>query len=111
MKGYQVTFFTEQSRMRDHQPLHEWLLHLGQSLGIQGGTSMVCAEGRGRSSKLHLAHFFSLSDQPIEVTMAMTEEQVTALFERLEKERVDVFYVKSLIEFGTVGTTGGGSRH
>lgn len=104
MKGYQVTFFTEQSHRHGHQPLHEWLLQLGKSLGIKGGTSMVCAEGFGRSGKLHLAHLFSLRDQPIEVTMAMTEDQVQALFARLEQDKVDVFYVKSPVEYGTVGT-------
>lgn len=104
MKGYQVTFFTDQRHTHGHEPLHEWLLHLAKSIGIKGGTSMVCAEGVGRSGKLHLAHFFSLRDQPIEVTMAMSEEQVSTLFSRLQQEQVDVFYVKSVVEYGTVGS-------
>ncbi len=104
MNGFQVTFFTEQDRRYGHQPLHEWLLQLGKSIGISGGTIMSGAEGFGRSGKLHFAHFFRLADQPVEVTMAMTEEQVRALFARIEQEKIDLFYVKSPVEFGTVGS-------
>jgi PII-like signaling protein len=107
MKGYQVTFFTEQNHRYGHQVLHEWLLYLARSMGIQGATCVIGAEGFGRSGKMHLAHFFSLAEQPVEVTMAMSEEQTQALFERLNQEAVDIFYVKSTVEYGTVGTAPG----
>lgn len=103
MNGFQITFFTEQSRKHGHQPLHGWLLQVAKSLGIEGGTSIVGAEGQGRSGHLHVAHLFSLGEQPVEVTMAMSEEQVGLLFARLEQEKINIFYVKSPVEYGIVG--------
>lgn len=103
MNGYQVTFFTEQSRRHGHTPMHEWLMQLARSLGIRGSTAVLGAEGFGRRGHFHSAFFFELADQPVEVTLATTTEQVDALFERLEREQVDLFYVKTPVEFGTVG--------
>ncbi|MBS0447436.1 MAG: DUF190 domain-containing protein [Proteobacteria bacterium] len=103
MNGYQVSFFFEQDRRHDGAAMHEWLLRTARSLGIEGGTLLPASEGYGRAGRLHSAHFVELGDQPVEFTMAMTTERATALFELLERERVDLFYVKTAIEFGRVG--------
>lgn len=103
MKGFQVTFFTQQDRRHGRTQMHEWLLAEAKALGIRGSTVLVAAEGIDHAGRRHSAHFFELADQPIEVTMAMTEDQATALFARLEAEKANVFYVKALVEFGTVG--------
>jgi hypothetical protein len=52
---------------------------------------------------MHSAHFFELSDQPVEVLVAVTSEQSTRLFERLRAEKVHLFYVKTPVEFGVLG--------
>ncbi len=105
MKGYQLTFFTQQDRQHNHQPLGEWLLRSAKKLGIGGATMTVAAEGFGRDRKLHAAHFFELADQPVEVTMAVSEQQAERVFEHLRQEGVQVFYVKTPIEFGVTGET------
>jgi PII-like signaling protein len=108
MKGFQVTFFTEQGRRRGHTPIHEWLKEVGKSLGITGITTAMGVEGIGRDGKLHSAHFIELADQPIEITMAMTEAQCEALFGRLEQEKSNLFYVKTAVEFGVLGDAASG---
>ena len=105
MNGYQVTFFTERNQRQGGQQKHEWLLDLAMSLGIGGGTVIDCAEGSGRSGKMHMVHLFSLRDQPMEVTMAMTEAQLDALFARLEAEKANMFYLKAACEFGKAGAS------
>lgn len=60
-------------------------------------------EGFGHTGRLHSAHFFELADQPIEVRLALTEEESARLFERLEDEDIALFYIKTPIEFGTLG--------
>ncbi len=107
MKGFQITFFTQQDRRHGHLPMFEWLMQEAKALGIRGSTVVTAAEGYGHSGRRHSAHFFELADQPVEVTMAMTEDQAMALFERLEHEKANVFYVKAPVEFGTVGADGG----
>jgi PII-like signaling protein len=106
MQGFQVTFFTEQGRRHGRQQIQEWLMALGKSLGIKGITTVVGVEGIGRDGKLHSAHFFELAEQPVEVTMIVTQPQAAALFEQLEQEHADLFYVKMPVEFGVVGQTG-----
>lgn len=103
MKGYQLTFFTQQDRQHNHQPLGEWLLQAAMKLGIGGATLMAATEGFGHDRKLHFAHFFELADQPVEVTMAVNEQQAERMFEHLKQEGVKVFYIKTPIEFGMVG--------
>lgn len=103
MHGFQITFYTQQDRRHGKQPLGEWLLETARTLGVRGATLTVGSEGFGQDHKLHSARFFELTDQPIEVTMAVTADEAERLFARLREEGVRVFYVKTPIEFGTTG--------
>ena len=103
MKGYQLTFFTQQDRKHNHIPLGEWLVQAVQNLGISGATLIAATEGFGHDRKLHSAHFFDLTDQPIEVTMAVTEQEAERIFVHLKQEGINVFYVKTPVEFGLTG--------
>jgi uncharacterized protein len=103
MRGYQITFFTQQDRHHRGKPLSEWLLLAARDLGLRGGTIMAGSEGYGAHKRLHAARFFELADQPQEVVMVVTEEEAERLFALLEKEGVHLFYVKAAVEFGTLG--------
>lgn len=103
MKGYQITFFTQQDRRHHHKPLAEWLLLTARDMGLRGATIVAGSEGYGHHGRIHAAHFFELADQPQEVQMVVTEEEGARLFELLEKEGVSLFYVKTAVEFGTLG--------
>ncbi len=83
MKGYQITFFTQQDRKHKSMALAEWLIHLAKELGLRGATLVNATEGFGHSGKIHSAHFFELADQPQAVIMTATEQQATSLFARL----------------------------
>jgi PII-like signaling protein len=103
MKGYQITFFTQQDRKHKSMALGEWLIQLAKELGLRGATLVNAIEGFGQSGKIHSAHFFELADQPQAVMMMVTEEQASRLFARLEIEEPSLFYVKAPVEFGVVG--------
>lgn len=100
MQGFQLTFFTQQDRRHGHTPMAEWLLLEAKKLGLNGGTLMGAGEGFGHDGKLHSVHFFELADQPLEVTFAVSAADADRLFARLREEKVNVFYVKTPIEFG-----------
>ncbi len=100
MQGYQLTFFTQQDRRDGNKPIGEWLMDQARALGIRGATLIAASEGFGHQGKLHSAHFFELADQPIEVTMAVTEDEAERFFARLREEGVNLFYIKVPIEFG-----------
>ena len=100
MQGHQLTFFTQQDRKHGHLPLGEWLVQEARDLGMGGATLITASEGFGHSGRLHSANFFELADQPIEVTMALSESDTARFFQRLREEKINVFYIKTPIEFG-----------
>jgi PII-like signaling protein len=103
MNGFQISFFTQQNRRHQGKPLADWLLHLAQEMKLRGATIIAGTEGFGHHGRIHSAHFFDLSDQPLEVLIAATAEESERLFARLRAEQVQLFYVKSAVEFGTLG--------
>lgn len=103
MQGSQLTFFTQQDRNHRGRSLAKWLLEEARNMGIGGATLIPAAEGFGHDRKLRSTHFFELTDQPLEVTMAVSEADAERLFVRLKEEGVNIFYVKTPIEFGMTG--------
>lgn len=106
MNGYQLTFFTQQDKRHHGKALAEWLVQLAREMGLRGATLIPCGEGFGHHGRIHSAHFFELTDQPLEVMMAVTQEEADRLFDRLKAEGVHLFYVKTPVEFGTLGEQG-----
>jgi len=103
MNGYQITFFTQQDRRHHGRPLADWLVRLAKEMDLHGATLIPASEGFGHHGRIHSAHFFELADQPLEVLMAVTADEAERLFERLKAEGVQLFYVKTPVEFGTLG--------
>jgi PII-like signaling protein len=103
MQGYQLEFFMEQNKRHGHQTLYEWLIELARTHGIRGATMFMGAAGYGEHRRMHSAHFFELADQPVQITMVVSEEEADRLFALLRQEQVQLFYVKLPVEFGTVG--------
>ena len=103
MNGYQITFFTVQDHRHKGKPVADWLVHLAKELGLRGATVIGASEGFGKHRRIHSVHFFELTDQPIEVVMAVSEEESRRVFARLQAEGIHLFYVKSPVEFGMLG--------
>jgi PII-like signaling protein len=103
MNGYQLTFFTQQAHRHRGKPVAHWLVEQARALGIHGATLIAASEGFGHRGRIHSAHFIDLADQPIEVVMAVTQDEADRLFAVLRNEKVKLVYVKAPVEFGTVG--------
>lgn len=103
MNGYQITFFTQQDKRHHGKSLGEWLVFLAREMNLPGATLIAGAEGFGHHRRIHSAHFFELADQPQEIQMAVSTEDAERLFARLKAEGVHLFYVKTPVEFGTLG--------
>ncbi len=101
MKGFQLEFFMGKKQHHGHQALFSWLIEAARSHGIRGCTVFMGTMGYGRHRHIHSANFFDLADQPVEVTMAVSEEEADRLFALLRQENVHMLYVKIPVEFGT----------
>jgi len=104
MHGYQLTFYTQRGRAHGLLGVAEWIMKAAKELGIKGGTLSKAETGFGRDGKYYSAHFFELTEQPVEVTMAVTAEQADALFKKIEEANLQVFFVKMPVEFGITGS-------
>jgi len=69
-------------------------------MNIAGATLFPAAEGFGRTRKLHLVGIYDISDQPVAVTMAVHEASAELFLDHLKQEGVDIFYIKTPVEFG-----------
>lgn len=105
MQGYQVTFFTQQDRVHGHEPLAQWLLAQARALGIRGATVNGSLQGLGHDGHVHAVTMFDLGDQPVQVTMIVSEAEHERLFTHLASSGVQVFFMRSAVEFGTLGKT------
>jgi len=104
MKGYQVSFITELNRRIEGKQATEWLIHLAKELGISGVTTFSGAESFGGDGRRHSARFFELTDQPVEIMMAVTESESAQLLERVNAAKTRLFYIRIPIEYGELGT-------
>jgi PII-like signaling protein len=100
--GYQLTFFTLQSRRHNGTNIAEWLENIAQRSGVSGVTVTNASKGLGHDGTWHSATFFELADQPLEIMMIADEEAFNTLFALLEEEKPALFYTKTAIEYGTV---------
>ena len=107
MKGFMVVFFTQQNRRHHGKMLGEWIVDLAKEMELRGATLCSGIEGFGHTGKLHSSHFFELADQPMEIRLAITEDEAVRLFKRLDSEEISVFFTKTSIEMGTLGKTPG----
>ena len=91
MKGYQLTFFTQQNRHHRGKHVCDWLIDSARELGVRGGTVLAATEGFGHNGKMHSSHFL------------VTEDEAERLLKRLLADQLHIFYVKIPVEFGTLG--------
>jgi uncharacterized protein len=103
VRGHQLTFFTQQNREHGDETLAEWLVGEAKRLGVRGATMFTASEGFGHDGRFHSASLFDLTDQPVQVVMAVTDDEAARLFARIEAEGLRVFYTKAPIEFGMTG--------
>lgn len=100
--GYQLTFFTLQSRRHNGVNIVDWLEEIAQHSGINGVTVTNASKGIGHDGTWHSASFFELADQPIEIIMIADEEGCNTLFTALNEQTPNLFYTKTAIEYGTI---------
>jgi PII-like signaling protein len=103
MNGYQITFFTQQDRLIGKSPAGQWLIEEARRLGLRGATLSGAVEGLGHDGVIHAINLFDLSDQPVQVTVVVTEAEAEFFLEHLTQQQVKLFYVKVAAEFGTLG--------
>jgi PII-like signaling protein len=100
--GYQLTFFTLQSRRHNGRYIADWLEERAQQIGVHGVTVSKASKGLGHDGIWHSASFFELADQPLEIMIIADEEASNHLFTLLKAEQPNLFYTKTAIEYGTI---------
>jgi PII-like signaling protein len=103
MTGTLLRFYVHERRLHRHVALFEWLLEQAKALGIGGGSAFRAMAGFGRHGVLHEEHFYELAgDLAVAVEFIVSPGQADALIALLEREGIDVPYVRIPVEFGVV---------
>jgi PII-like signaling protein len=103
MQGYQLSFITELNRRIEGEQPMEWLMQQAKLLGISGVTTFAGVESIGSHGRRHSARFFELTDQPVEIMMAVSADQAASLFNKINATETRLFYIKTPIEYGELG--------
>ncbi|MXV05462.1 DUF190 domain-containing protein [Enterobacter sp. ABFQC] len=106
MKGYQITFYTQQDRMHGTVPLAQWMIEQAKLHGLRGATLTAGIEGLGHDGVTHAINLFDISEQPIQITFIVTSKEAESMFIHLQKENIKIFYMIAPVEFGVMNTDG-----
>jgi len=101
VQGFQLTFYTTQGRSHQGQPLVRWLTERALEKGLWGATVIAAVKGLGHDGVMHSAHFFDLTDQPLQLTMILPESAAREFLDDLREQQVKVFYVLTAAEYGS----------
>lgn len=105
MNSVLLRFYVHERRLHRHVALFEWLLEQAKSIGIGGGSAFRAIAGFGRHGVLHEEHFYELAGNlAVAIEFIVTPAQADALIGLLERESIDVPYVKMPVESGVVSS-------
>jgi uncharacterized protein len=101
MQGIYLRFFVHAFQKHKGHLLYEWLLEAAKKEKLPGGHATRALAGFGRHHVMLSERFFELgSDVPVEVAFAVTREEGERLIALLKKEKLNLFYVLSEVEWG-----------
>lgn len=104
MDGYQINFYTLQSRRHQDQLVTEWLVDKAQVVGIMGATVIRGEESYGSDGRIHATRFFEQAEQPMIVLMVVSDAQSDTLFSMIKETGLKVFYTRTRLEYGYTST-------
>ena len=94
MQGYFVTFFTQQSREHNGMSVASWIVEEARRLGVRGATLFSGSEGFGHDGRFHSDNFFDLEDPPVQVALALTQDECDKLMGRFNETGLRIFLHK-----------------
>ena len=100
MEGYVVRFFTQESRQHDGVSIASWIVAKAKEMGIRGATLFAGKKGFGHDGLFRSDNFFDYEDSPLQVTVALSDDECERLMACLEENKIRVFYTKSRVSFG-----------
>lgn len=99
-----LTIYVTELKHHDGKLLYEWILEQAKAIGIPGGSVFRAIAGYGRHGRLHEETFFELApDLPVELEFVASEAQIEQLLALLDREKMELFYVKFAAEMGIAG--------
>ncbi|HQR51208.1 MAG TPA: DUF190 domain-containing protein [Methylophilaceae bacterium] len=105
MQGVYLKFYVAESSKHHGKLLYEWLLEEARRIGIPGGSASRAIAGYGRHGRMHEEHFFELAGElPVMIEFVAEEEAISGLLERLQQEKIAIFYIKLPVQGGITTT-------
>ena len=104
MQDICLEFFTEEDKRHDGRLVHEWLLDLALGLGLPGGSVFRTIAGYGRHHRKYDQDHVELQGRlPMAIVFALSEAQGEQLLQHLQDAKLDLFYMRTPVEYGYTG--------
>ncbi|HEU0187330.1 MAG TPA: DUF190 domain-containing protein [Gallionellaceae bacterium] len=98
-----LKFYVSEKQRHNGKLLYEWLLEEAHRLGVPGGSVFRAVAGYGRHGHLHEETFFELAgEMAVQVEFVLPQEQAEKLLQALRPHGLNLFYVRTAVEGGTV---------
>jgi PII-like signaling protein len=102
-RGIGLQFYVPEGARHHGKLLYEWLLEAAKQQGLKGGSAFRAIAGFGRHGEMHYDTFFELAGKlPVEVRFMTTPELANSFLAFLEREKLDLFYVRSEVQYGWI---------
>lgn len=104
MEGIYLRFYLQENLRHEGRLVHEWLVDLARELDLPGCSVFRSIGGYGHHRQLHSQSFVELQGTlPVEVGLALSEEQAGRLLQRIAAAGLSLFHVRTPASFGLTG--------
>ena len=104
MQSVLIRFYVSEKQHHHGDLLYEWLLRLGQQLELPGGSAFRAIAGFGKHGRMHEETFFELAGElSVAVEFVLSPADADKLIAAIADEKLNLSYVRSLVESGTTG--------
>ncbi len=106
-RGIRIELFFPEDTKHKHVLVEKWLFDAARWAGISGGAIYRAHAGFGRHGELRDDGIFDMDrTHPMMATFITTPGVAQKFLDYLAKEELELFYTRSEVEYGVVGSHG-----
>ncbi|OFC72418.1 DUF190 domain-containing protein [Alteromonas confluentis] len=100
MKGIVITFCTTQGRTLEDSTVAEWLMASAKRMNLSGATVNGSISSFGHHGEFHATNMYDSYDQPVQITMVVSESERDELMAAIKATGARLFYTQHPVDYG-----------
>lgn len=104
MNGVYLKFYAHENHRHRGRLVYEFLIDVAMDLGLPGCSVFRAIAGYGHHNRRHdQSHVELQGSLPLEIVFALGEDQATQLLQRVQDEKLELFYIRMPADSGFTG--------